>query len=300
MPKISIVTISLNQAQYLEKCICSIRAQQYENLEYIVVDPGSTDGSREILRQQSDIITKTVLDPDSGPSDGLNKGFAVATGDIYGFLNADDMLLPGALSFVSNFFTERPEVDVISGAVRIMDEHDNSSFRRRTSDRFDLARYAAGICTICQQATFFRADAFRKAGGFNVENRATWDGELLVDMALRGCRFSTVNKVLAAFRIYPASITGSKRFYEKQAMEYEAMRKKMHAAGVQLYSPLKAKLMRLSYKLNVTRHLKYLLVRDVRSAGGHHPPIPRGSSGIESASVAPQDHCGKGYPDDRQ
>lgn len=263
MPKISIVTISLNQAQFLEGCMRSVEAQDYENIEHIIVDPGSTDGSREIIQQHGTTIHRAILEPDRGPADGLNKGFSVATGDIYGFINADDLLLPGALNFVGRYFNAYRDIDVLSGAIRIIDQHGKSSIRRRTADPFDLARYAAGVCTICQQATFFRSTAFRKVGGFRADNRATWDGELLVDMALSGCKFSTVDKVLGAFRIYPNSITGSRKFSQRQVEEYAYIREKMRAAGVSLHPPLKEKFLRLSYKLNLFRHLRYLRVEDV-------------------------------------
>jgi glycosyltransferase involved in cell wall biosynthesis len=79
-PKISIVTISYNQAGFIAECIESVLAQDYHNFEYIIVDPGSTDGSREIIARYSDRISLIVLDPDNGPADGLNKGFSLAFG----------------------------------------------------------------------------------------------------------------------------------------------------------------------------------------------------------------------------
>ena len=102
--KVSIVTISFNQAKYLERAIISVVEQNYSNIEYIVVDPGSTDGSREIIEKYRSKITIVILDPDKGPTDGLNKGFAAATGDIYAYINADDALLPGAVKSVVDFF----------------------------------------------------------------------------------------------------------------------------------------------------------------------------------------------------
>ena len=92
--KISIVTVSFNQADYLEQAIRSVVEQDYSDIEYIVVDAGSTDGSREIIER--DRIATVVFEPDREPADGLNKGFARATGDIFGYINADDAYLPGA------------------------------------------------------------------------------------------------------------------------------------------------------------------------------------------------------------
>src|SRR5450432_4773126 len=98
MHKVSIVTISYNQAQYLEEAIVSVLEQDYPSIEYIVVDPGSTDGSRQIIERYRSRIGKVILDPDKGPADGLNHGFDAATGSVFAYLNADDVLLPGAVS----------------------------------------------------------------------------------------------------------------------------------------------------------------------------------------------------------
>lgn len=260
MPKISVVTISYNQAPYLDECIRSVLDQNYPNVEYIVVDPGSVDGSRDIIHQHASRIQKILLEPDLGPADGLNKGFSHATGDIFYYLNSDDRLALGAFAFAINFFNQHPAVDILCGAIRNIDEHGKASPRKRTSDLFCFADYAQGISTVCQQATFFRRSAFYKAGGFNIANRVSWDGELLVDLALAGCRFDTVPKVLGDFRIYSGSITGSNRFREQQQQEHRRMNDKMTRANVQLYSPLHGKLRRLLYKLNIRRHLGYFLV----------------------------------------
>ncbi len=89
--KVSIVTISFNQAEFLERAMRSVLTQDYPDVEYIVVDPGSTDGSRALITAQGSRI-KAILEKDNGPADGLNKGFASATGEIFGYINADDAL----------------------------------------------------------------------------------------------------------------------------------------------------------------------------------------------------------------
>src|SRR6202171_6644991 len=97
MARVSIVTISFNQAPFLERAIRSVVEQDYPDIEYIVVDPGSTDGSRDIIERYRSRISQVIYEPDHGPADGLNKGFASATGDIFGSINADDAFLPGAV-----------------------------------------------------------------------------------------------------------------------------------------------------------------------------------------------------------
>ncbi len=210
--RISIVTISFNQARYLEAAIRSILDQDYDDIEYIVVDPGSTDGSREIIERYRDRISHMVLEPDDGPADGLNRGFGYASGDIYYYLNADDLLLPGALETVAAYFEAHPGVDVLLGHGYRIDSIGDRVTRIFSSPGWSLRGYALGVSNAVQQSTFFRASAYRAAGGFNAENRTCWDGELLVDMALNGARIEVLNDYLGAFRIYSESITGSGRF----------------------------------------------------------------------------------------
>jgi len=258
--KISIVTISYNQAEYLQQCIDSVVSQDIDGLQYIVVDPGSTDNSDEIIKSNKNFISVYLDEPDDGPADGLNNGFAMAEGEIYGYINADDAFAPGALKFVVDFFEARPNVDVLCGAIRIIDSRGRPSLRKRTSDKFNIADYMAGICTIGQQATFFRRKAFEAAGGFNENNKITWDGELLVDLALSGNVFETVFKVLGDFRVYPESITGSNKFINKQREEFNRIKMELLENKVELYSDSTLPLHRLLYKLNLLRHIKYLMV----------------------------------------
>lgn len=207
-PRISIVTISFNQARFLEAAIGSVLDQGYPNLDYIVVDPGSTDGSRDIIARYADRLT-AVLEPDAGPADGLNRGFARATGEIYGYLNADDMLLPGALAAVAKHFAAS-EAQVICGN-GVMIDGDGALLRPIATSRFSLAALGHGAMTFVQQANFFRSRVFTGVGGFNAANRTCWDAELLIDMAVSGARVVNVPDRLGAFRLYGETITGSGR-----------------------------------------------------------------------------------------
>jgi glycosyltransferase involved in cell wall biosynthesis len=257
---ISIVTISYNKGPYLEECIRSVLEQDCPGTEYIVVEAGSTDDSPNVVRRYRDRIDCIIDEPDRGPADGLNKGFSRTNADIFGYLNADDRFLPGTLKYVVDYFNAHPEIDVLTGAIRIIDEHGRASWRKRTPDAFDLADYAAGICVSGQQATFFRRKAFEAAGRFNINNRIAWDGELLVDMALAGCRFNTVYKLLGDFRIYGESITGSSGYRDKLFQYRDQIRDKISQRGVALHPPNVEKLRRIFYKINPLRHLAYMLV----------------------------------------
>jgi len=256
--RIGIVTISYNQAPYLAKAIESVLVADPQRLEYIIVDPGSTDGSREIIQRYRRRFSRILFEPDQGPPDGLNKGFAATTAEILGYLNSDDRFAPGALDYVLNYFERHPEIDVLCGAIRIIDDNGEASIRRRTPDRIDLCRYAYETCFFWQQATFFRREAFLSTGGFNTRSKTAWDGELVVDMALAGCRFAYTNKLLGDFRIYGDSITGSGRFHEALRRDRAHMRDKILRAGVPRASDLEVRVMKTLYKFNLRRHWSYL------------------------------------------
>lgn len=205
--KISIVTISFNQARFLERAICSVIEQDCDDLEYIVVDPGSTDGSREIIERYSDRIAKVIFEADDGPADGLNKGFAAATGAVAGYINADDALLPGALRQVQLEFERDPALDVVIGHGYIIDEQ-GCVTRHFRSARFSPERYALGVGIVMQQSTFFSMACYRAVGGFNSNNRVSWDGELLLQMGMAGARTHIVEKYWSLFTIHGESLTG--------------------------------------------------------------------------------------------
>jgi glycosyltransferase involved in cell wall biosynthesis len=220
--KFSVVTVSFNQRQYLEEALTSVLGQDYPALEYIVVDPGSTDGSRQLIESFGSRLAATVFEPDQGAADGLNKGFRLATGDVFGFLNSDDALLPGAMRSVSQVFEQNPGCDIVMGNGFIVDA-DGRRIRRIRAAGFTVERYFYGGATWLQQSTFFRRTAFAAVGGFNVNNRSCWDGELLVDMVRAGAKVRYLDQDLALFRIHAKSITGSRRHSEMMKADADRM-----------------------------------------------------------------------------
>lgn len=233
--KISIVTISYNQASFLPRAIDSILSQQGDfDLEYIVVDPGSTDGSREIIDSYGSDIDERIYRPDQGPADGLNSGFRLATGDVLGYLNADDLLLPGTLATVARYFRSSGAQDVYYGHGVVVDGDDNV-LRKCFSDSFSLKYVAHRSCVVVQPSTFFLAQAYRKTRGFNVDNRSNWDGELLVDLALAGASFEKVNAFLSGYRLHGDSITGTGRLEMLHSVHGENMRHKIAQATGRIY-----------------------------------------------------------------
>jgi glycosyltransferase involved in cell wall biosynthesis len=218
--KISIVTISYNQKQYLKACMDSILSQTGCELEYIVVDAGSTDGSRELIESYGDQVIK-VFERDDGPADGLNKGFACATGDVYGFINSDDYLLPGALKRVTEFFLVHPHNAFMTGHGFTEDE-----FGRRTPIRPSVLTSQAMLhraAVMFQQTTFFTAEQYKKVGGFNQQNRTCWDYELFLNLLQHQATHYVVKEDLAVFRLYRGSISGSGRLEEKYFQELDVL-----------------------------------------------------------------------------
>lgn len=210
-PSISIVMPSLNQGAFIEEAIRSVLLQSYPRLELIVVDGGSTDGSVRTIAAYGDSLTAWVSEPDSGPPHALNKGFRQATGDILGFLNADDYLLPNALARVAAEFGERTWADVVSGHgyyATPASELGPPIF----SDPWNGQRFVHGACVLVQQATFFRRRAFERTAGFNERRKTSWDMELWADLAGAGATFRVFNEFLAAFRLHPESLTGDLQF----------------------------------------------------------------------------------------
>jgi glycosyltransferase involved in cell wall biosynthesis len=208
LPTFSIVTISYNQGDYLERAITSILDQSYPNVEYILIDGDSDDHSREIIARYADQIDYWCSEPDQGPTHALNKGLEQATGDVFGFINADDYLLPDALRRIAPHFGEDDDIDVVYGHGHLVDA-DGDLLRPLYSLKWDLNGYLMDTVTILQQATFVRLEKMREVGGFAEDNQRCWDGELWVDLALHDATWKRIDEMLGAWRIHDESINGS-------------------------------------------------------------------------------------------
>ena len=170
MIKVSIVTISYNQAHFLKRTIKSVRRQDYPNIEHIIVDPGSTDGSRKIIEQYRDHFAAIIFEPDEGPADGLQKGIQASTGDILAQLNSDDCYFPGAITRVSREFQEDSSLGVLYGN-GIVADFQGSPVKYLYADLFTAKRFVYGQVAVFQQATFYRRWAYSQVGGFNVREQ---------------------------------------------------------------------------------------------------------------------------------
>lgn len=239
-PFFSIVTISFNQRTYLEETLKSILDQTFTDFEYIVQDPGSTDGSREVISSYSSRLI-AQFEPDNGPADGLNRAFSLASGRYYLFLNSDDVLLPRSLEKFHLWITnDSCQHDVYSGACKIIDS-EGAHLRYAFSDQMNLAMSAYGQCIIIQPSSVISAKAFREVGGFNTSNRSAWDGELFIDLALKGYRFSCSADVFSCYRVHQLSITGSGSLENEQKLYHNYRYKMITGRSVCEASPIIAK-----------------------------------------------------------
>ena len=162
-PLVSIVTPSYHQANFLEETIRSVLDQGYPNLEYIIVDGGSTDGSLEIIQKYADRLAWWVSEPDQGQTDAINKGFSQAKGEILAWLNSDDTYLPGAVAEAVGYLQAHPEIGTVYGDANLIDDEGNV-IGRFPAKQTDNRRLMRGYVHVPQQATFFRAELWRKVG----------------------------------------------------------------------------------------------------------------------------------------
>jgi glycosyltransferase involved in cell wall biosynthesis len=206
-PLVSIVTPSFNMATYLAEAIESVLSQDYPSIEYIVMDGGSTDGTKAILERYRDRLRLSIAH-DKGPTDAVHQGFSRAKGEIFAWLNADDLYLPGAVSTAVDYLKAHPDVDVIYGEANWIDER-GAVIRPYPTLPFDEETLARD-CFICQPSAFIRASAYRRCG-LDPEVNHSFDYDLWIRMAKQGFRFANVPQYLACSRIHG----GSKTIYER-------------------------------------------------------------------------------------
>ncbi len=202
-PLVSIVTPSFNQAQYLEETIQSVLGQTYPNIEYIVVDGGSTDGSREIIQRYADRLTDWVSESDQGQTDAINKGFAKAKGEILAWLNSDDVYLPTAVEQAVDYLTEHPEIGMVYGHAYYVDAG-GKRFAEYPSGVTDHKGLRRGVNTIPQQSTFFRHKIWDMVGPLDPSYFYAMDYSLWVGISAVS-PIAYLPSPLAHFRIHDAS-----------------------------------------------------------------------------------------------
>lgn len=207
-PKISIITPSYNQCDFLEQTIQSVLNQDYPNLEYIVIDGGSTDNSADIIKKYESKLAYWVSEKDRGQSHAINKGFQRATGEIVAWLNSDDYYLGNILDTVSRFFQEHPDVDLVYGDIILIDKHSNVlGVRKVVPYNYTLALY--GLSAIPQPSTFFHRRALDVVGLLDEEFHYQMDTEFFLRFGKKGLKIKYVPVPLAKFRLHSESKTVS-------------------------------------------------------------------------------------------
>jgi glycosyltransferase involved in cell wall biosynthesis len=217
--KISVVTNAFNQGRFLAAAAESVLSQIGPEVEYVIIEPGSTDNTPAIIAALEIRYPGrfTVLrESDDGPADGLNKGFARCSGDWFVYLNADDAFLAGAFASAAAAIARHGDAGAVIGSGYLVDEG-GRFIRRAISTPFSVRRFIYGGSFALQQSTFYRANAFRAVGGFNLTNHTSWDAEILFELEKAGFRRATVSGYWSLFRMQPHSITVSQKLADESA-----------------------------------------------------------------------------------
>jgi glycosyltransferase involved in cell wall biosynthesis len=205
LPKISIVVPSFNQAGYLELALRSIIEQGYPNLELIVIDGGSKDESPEIIRKYESYMKFWCSEPDGGQVPGIIKGFSHATGEILFFLNSDDLLEPGALHEVGEYFARNPNTDVVFGNTLWIDANGNP-IRPQKEIPFNRFIFLYTYNYIPGMSTFWRRAIYDRVGGFDASFQMAFDADLWMRFSEHGT-IKHVARQWSRMRFYPEQKT---------------------------------------------------------------------------------------------
>lgn len=208
-PKISVVVPSFNQKKFLEETLLSVLDQNYPNLELIVIDGGSKDGSVDIIKHYQEKMAYWVSEPDGGQTPGLIKGFGKATGDIQCWLNSDDLHMPNTLHEVANFFATNPKVDAVFGNTMWIDE-DSRDIRQQREIPFSRFIWMYTYNYVPGQSMFWRRELYKRVGGLDPEFNLAMDADLWIRFSHAG-RIAHVRRIWSKMRFYPEQKNRSMR-----------------------------------------------------------------------------------------
>lgn len=226
-PKLSIITPSYNQSEFLERTIKSVIEQNYNNLEYIIIDGGSSDNSLSIIKKYSDQLAYWVSEPDNGQANAVNKGFDFSTGDIIGWINSDDTYLPGTFKIIIETFNKFPGIDVVYGDYFFIDNNDNILLKKKEIRAdFNIILFARN--TICQPTVFFRREVLKKVGKLTEDIHYGMDWDYWFRISNSGFKFKQIKNYLATFRWQgnSKSVTNpNAALQERRSLQYQYAKK---------------------------------------------------------------------------
>jgi glycosyltransferase involved in cell wall biosynthesis len=208
LPKVSIVTPSYNQGQFIQETIESVLSQSYPNIEHIVVDGGSNDETHQILEKYKSSIDKIIIEPDNGQSDAINKGFRIATGELVGWLNSDDILLPHTVELLVDSYNKYPDAVIFYGDVIVFNNEGEIIRTLKPSQRLTYRQLVNGSGMIVQPGSFYRCDVVNEVNMLRPEFYFMMDRDLWLRILCYGNGVHIGNSV-AKFRIH-ASAKSSK------------------------------------------------------------------------------------------
>jgi glycosyltransferase involved in cell wall biosynthesis len=210
-PKLSIITPSLNQGHFIERTIRSVLDQGYENLEYMIVDGGSSDETLSIIRRYEDRLAWWVSEPDGGPTDALNKGLARATGDIVAYINSDDYYLPGAFDTAIGKL-QASGGSWVAGAARFVDEHDRLTEVWRPTPPWMAESTIKGRhwwalmpWSVPQPSAFWRRELHQEVGPFRPDLHWVYDTEFFIRLVYSGHYPELTDIELSVRVVHPAA-----------------------------------------------------------------------------------------------
>jgi glycosyltransferase involved in cell wall biosynthesis len=209
-PRVSIVTPSYNQAQFIEETVRSVVLQGYPNLDYIVMDGGSADGSVDIIRRYAPWLASWVSQPDRGQSDAINQGWRHARGEIITWLNSDDTYRPDAIRTAVEFLVSHRDVALVYGGCNCVGPQ-GEFLGTAKAWPFDLKRQITSRNLVLQSSSFFRRSALDRVGELDVQLRYLMDYDLWLRMLREGYNFRHVPEILSNYRLHPGAKTVAER-----------------------------------------------------------------------------------------